>query len=127
MVDLVWGYVPYMMIDFIDKSLLIQLLYLAGVVSLILLGGVFSGIMLRLMELDKTFLITLQRSGTIEEKSYTSQILPVKRKSYLLLCTLLVANAIGDETLPLLVDRLCGKGWAAILIPTVLRLLFAEY
>ena len=78
------------------------------------------------MALDETNLIVLQRSGTLDERKYASQILPVRRQSYLLLCTLLVANAIVNETLPILIDRLSSDGWVAILISTFLLLVFAE-
>ena len=78
------------------------------------------------MALDETNLVVLQRSGTILERQYASQILPIRRQSYLLLCTLLVVNAMVNETLPILIDRLSGEGWVAILISTILILVFAE-
>ena len=78
------------------------------------------------MALDETNLVVLQRSGTQQERLYASQILPVRRQSYLLLCTLLVANAIVNESLPILMDRLSGEGWVAIVVSTILLLLFAE-
>jgi metal transporter CNNM len=78
------------------------------------------------MALDETNLLVLQKSGTEKEKLCASQILPVRRQSYLLLCTLLVANAIVNETLPILIDRISGEGWSAILISTMLLLIFAE-
>lgn len=78
------------------------------------------------MALDETNLLVLQKSGSPEQRRYASKILPVRKKSYLLLCTLLVANAIVNESLPILIDRICGEGWLAILISTILLLLFAE-
>lgn len=84
------------------------------------------GLTIGLMAQDETNLTLLQRSGSPEEREHASKILPIRKHSYLLLCTLLVANAIITETLPILLDRLVGKGWQAIFIATVLLLIFAE-
>lgn len=78
------------------------------------------------MTLDETNLKVLSMSGSAEERIYASRILPIRRDSYLLLCTLLVANAIVTESLPILMDRCIGNGWQAIIISTFLLLIFAE-
>ncbi len=100
--------------------------FISGVVLLVILGGLISGLTIGLMSLDETNLTVLQRSGTPKERKYATTILPVRRNGYLLLCTLLIANAIVSEALPILMDRLVLDPWSAIFLSTVLILLFAE-
>lgn len=100
--------------------------YAIGVVILVVFGGLISGLTIGLMGLDETNLTVLQRSGSPREKRYATAILPIRKNGYLLLCTLLIANAIISETLPILMDRLVPDPWTAILFSTILILLFAE-
>lgn len=89
-------------------------------------AGVVSGLTLGLMSLDETKLKILLSSGTPQEQSFAAKVLPIRADPYLLLCTLLASNAIVSESLPIVIDRIIGEGWKAILSSTVILLLFGE-
>ncbi|GLJ12924.1 hypothetical protein SUGI_0200630 [Cryptomeria japonica] len=56
---------------------------------------------------------------------YQAKIMPVVKKQHLLLCTLLICNALAMEALPIFLDGLVSP-WGAILISVTLILLFGE-
>lgn len=78
------------------------------------------------MSLDLLDLRILQNAGDSTEKSYAKKIIPVVEKHHLLLVTLLLANAVAMEALPIFLDRLVSPAFA-ILISVTLILLFGEY
>ena len=94
--------------------------------ALTIAAGVVSGLTLGLMSLDETKLRILLSSGTPQERSFAARIIPLRSDPYLLLCTLLAANAVISESLPIVIDRILGEGWKAILSSTLLLLLFGE-
>ncbi|XP_019156456.1 PREDICTED: DUF21 domain-containing protein At1g47330-like isoform X2 [Ipomoea nil] len=55
----------------------------------------------------------------------SAKILPVVKRQHLLLCTLLIANGLAMESLPIFLDSLLPS-WAAILVSITLVLMFAE-
>eukprot|EP00339_Tiarina_fusa_P023288 CAMPEP_0117024810 /NCGR_PEP_ID=MMETSP0472-20121206/18387_1 /TAXON_ID=693140 ORGANISM="Tiarina fusus, Strain LIS" /NCGR_SAMPLE_ID=MMETSP0472 /ASSEMBLY_ACC=CAM_ASM_000603 /LENGTH=368 /DNA_ID=CAMNT_0004731345 /DNA_START=302 /DNA_END=1408 /DNA_ORIENTATION=- len=78
-----------------------------------------------LMSLDMTNLKIIAKSGDPTTQKYAKRIMPLVRKHHLLLVTLLTANAIAMEALPLFLDRLVGPFFAIVLSVTLV-LLFGE-
>ncbi|KZT33117.1 DUF21-domain-containing protein [Sistotremastrum suecicum HHB10207 ss-3] len=93
---------------------------------LVILSGVFAGLTLGYMSLDETQLNVLSMSGSPEQKKYAAKILPIRKNGHLLLVSLLLANMIVNETLPVISDRVLGGGVQAVVISTVLIVIFAE-
>ncbi|KAI3636180.1 hypothetical protein MIR68_005532 [Amoeboaphelidium protococcarum] len=100
---------------------------LGAILLLLLLGAVVSGLTLGYMSLDENSLRIIRRSGSEEQKQYAALVEPLRKKGHLLLCTLLIANMLANETLPILFDDLiAGGGLYAVIISTALIVLFAE-
>ncbi|MCO5606113.1 hypothetical protein L7F22_060300 [Adiantum nelumboides] len=100
-------------------------LYILIIVALVLFAGLMSGLTLGLMSLGLVDLEVLTKSGTPRDRKYAAKILPVVRNQHLLLCTLLLGNALAMEALPIFLDALVAA-WGAILISVTLILLFGE-
>ncbi|KAJ6495606.1 hypothetical protein C8R47DRAFT_939128, partial [Mycena vitilis] len=93
---------------------------------LVLLSGVFAGLTLGYMSLDETQLNVLCLSGTPEQRKYAQKILPIRQNGHLLLVTLLLANMIVNESLPIIADPVLGGGVQSVVVSTVLIIIFAE-
>ncbi|EJD00441.1 DUF21-domain-containing protein [Fomitiporia mediterranea MF3/22] len=78
------------------------------------------------MSLDETQLNVLSISGTPKQREYANKIKPIRKDGHLLLVTLLLANMITNETLPVISDPVLGGGVQAVVVSTVLIVLFAE-
>ncbi|KAJ7647586.1 DUF21-domain-containing protein [Roridomyces roridus] len=78
------------------------------------------------MSLDETQLNVLSLSGTPDQKKYASKIIPIRKNGHLLLVTLLLCNMIVNETLPIISDPVLGGGIEAVVVSTVLIIIFAE-
>ncbi|KAK7246662.1 hypothetical protein RIF29_41532 [Crotalaria pallida] len=98
---------------------------IAAVVVLVIFAGLMSGLTLGLMSLSLVDLEVLAKSGTPLDRKRAEKILPVVRNQHLLLCTLLIWNAIAMEALPIFLDSLI-IWWGAILLSVTLLLLFGE-
>ncbi|KAJ3094641.1 hypothetical protein HDU97_007733 [Phlyctochytrium planicorne] len=90
---------------------------MALVLVLVLLGGMFA---------DETNLSILMKSGTPTEKMYAARIEPIRRDTHLLLVTLLLANTVVNETLPVLLKILDLEGYQAVIVSTALIVVFGE-
>ncbi|KAI9137430.1 hypothetical protein BKA69DRAFT_1032612 [Paraphysoderma sedebokerense] len=97
-----------------------------AIVLLVLLGGLFAGLTLGLLSLDLISLEVLSQSGNAKEQRYATLIKPIRAKGHWLLVTLLLANVIVNETLPILADSIWGGGWPAIVLSTTLIVIFGE-
>lgn len=75
-----------------------------GIVGLNILSALFSGLVLGLLSLDVTELEVLKKCGTEKERQYASAIIPMRRHSNLLLCSLVLGNVIVNACLQLLLD-----------------------
>lgn len=93
---------------------------------LVLLSGLFAGLTLGYFSIDPTQLHVLAISGTEKQKAYARKIMPVRKNGHLLLTTLLLANMIVNETLPEISNGPLGGGFQAVVVSTVLIVLFAE-
>lgn len=93
---------------------------------LVILSGIFAGLTLGYMSLDETQLQVLMAQGSRKERAYASKIAPVRQDGHLLLTTLLIANMITNETLPIIADPVLGGGIQAVIVSIVLVVIFAE-
>ncbi|KAJ7729102.1 hypothetical protein DFH07DRAFT_895791 [Mycena maculata] len=93
---------------------------------LVLSSGVFAGLTLGYMSLDETQLNVLSISGTPNQREYANKIKPIRKNGHLLLVTLLLANMITNETLPVVADPVLGGGVQSVVVSTVLIVIFAE-
>lgn len=93
---------------------------------LVLLSGVFAGLTLGYMSLDETQLNVLSMSGTPQQKRYAEKIKPIRKNGHLLLVTLLLANMIVNETLPVISDPILGGGVQSVVVSTILIVIFSE-
>ncbi|KAH9946596.1 DUF21-domain-containing protein [Amylocystis lapponica] len=93
---------------------------------LVILSGVFAGLTLGYMSLDETQLNVLSISGTATQKRYANKIKPIRKNGHLLLVTLLLANMITNETLPVISAPVLGGGVQSVVVSTVLIVIFAE-
>ncbi|KAI0050149.1 DUF21-domain-containing protein [Auriscalpium vulgare] len=93
---------------------------------LVILSGVFAGLTLGYMSLDETQLHVLSISGTPCQRKYANKIKPIRQNGHLLLVTLLLANMITNETLPVISDPILGGGVQSVIVSTVLIVIFAE-
>ncbi|KAI5083051.1 hypothetical protein GOP47_0002794 [Adiantum capillus-veneris] len=99
--------------------------YILVIVGLVLFAGLMSGLTLGLMSLGRRDLEVLLKSGVDKDRKHAAKILPVVKNQHLLLCTLLVCNALAMEALPIFLDALISA-WGAILISVTLILMFGE-
>ncbi|KAJ4489099.1 hypothetical protein C8R41DRAFT_835892 [Lentinula lateritia] len=96
------------------------------IVLLVLLSGLFAGLTLGYFSLDQTQLNVLSVSGTPDQRKYANQIKPIRKNGHLLLVTLLLANMIVNETLPIIADPVLGGGVQSVVVSTVLIVIFSE-
>ena len=96
------------------------------IVVLLICSGLFSGLNLGLMSLDKTELKILVNSGTPREKSYAKIVGSVRKHGNYLLCTILLGNVLVNNTLAIFLDDLTGSGMIAIVASTGFIVIFGE-
>ncbi|KAF2315562.1 hypothetical protein GH714_040070 [Hevea brasiliensis] len=99
--------------------------YLIICVALVCFAGLMSGLTLGLMSLSLVDLEVLIKAGQPQDRKNAEKILPLVKNQHLLLCTLLIGNALAMEALPIFLDALL-PAWGAILISVTLILAFGE-
>ncbi|XP_028077995.1 DUF21 domain-containing protein At5g52790 isoform X2 [Camellia sinensis] len=99
--------------------------YLLISVVLVAFAGLMSGLTLGLMSLSLVDLEVLTKAGQPQDRKNAEKILPIVKNQHLLLCTLLICNAMAMEALPIFLDALL-PAWGAILISVSLILAFGE-
>lgn len=101
--------------------------YMVTSMALVLLGGIFAGLTLGLMGQDEVYLKVIAASGTPNEKKCAKTVLDLMGNGkHWLLVTLLLSNVITNETLPVILDRFLGGGFAAVFSATVAIVIFGE-
>lgn len=101
--------------------------YLSISFTLVLLGGVFAGLTLGLMGQDEIYLKVISTSGDEHEQYHAKRVLKLMdRGKHWVLVTLLLSNVITNETLPIVLDRVLGGGWPAVVSSTVAIVIFGE-
>lgn len=74
-----------------------------------------------LMGQDGIYLQVIATSGEGKEQKHAQRVFQLlKRGKHWVLVTLLLANVIVNETLPIILDRSLGGGWPAVLGSTAL-------
>ncbi|KAG7806923.1 hypothetical protein KL921_004717 [Ogataea angusta] len=102
-------------------------MYMVASISLVLLGGVFAGLTLGLMGQDELYLKVIADSGTPSERKWAHDVLKlIGRGKHWVLVTLLLSNVITNETLPVMLDRFLGGGFAAVFSATASIVIFGE-
>ncbi|KAJ4833760.1 hypothetical protein Tsubulata_036244 [Turnera subulata] len=99
--------------------------YLVICVALVSFAGLMSGLTLGLMSLSLVDLEVLIKAGQPQDRKNAEKILPIVKNQHLLLCTLLIGNAMAMEALPIFLDAIL-PAWGAILISVTLILAFGE-
>uniref|UniRef100_A0A7N0V534 CNNM transmembrane domain-containing protein n=1 Tax=Kalanchoe fedtschenkoi TaxID=63787 RepID=A0A7N0V534_KALFE len=100
-------------------------LFVLVIIGLVVFAGLMAGLTLGLMSLGLVDLEVLIKAGRPEDRKHAAKIFPVVKNQHLLLCTLLIGNALAMESLPIFLDKLVPP-WAAILISVTLILMFGE-
>ncbi|KAI0762500.1 hypothetical protein C8Q74DRAFT_1337026 [Fomes fomentarius] len=104
-----------------------QFLYKVVVsVVLVLAGGVFAGLTLGLMGLDELHLRVLSASSDDpKERKNAQKVLSLLSKGrHWVLVVLLLGNVVINESLPIFLDSALGGGLAAVVISTVMIVIF---
>lgn len=78
-----------------------------------------------LLSLDIMSLEVLKRGGKPKEKKYANRILILVKRHHLLLVTLLLANAVAVETMPIFLSMITLEV-VAIVVSVTAVLLFGE-
>ncbi|KAI0660310.1 hypothetical protein C8Q70DRAFT_87060 [Cubamyces menziesii] len=102
------------------------IVFICLIPMLVILSGLFAGLTLGYMSLDETQLNVLSVSGTPQQKLFANKIKPIRKNGHLLLVTLLLANMIVNETLPVIADPILGGGVQSVVASTVLIVIFSE-
>jgi len=98
---------------------------LVAIACLLALSGLFSGLNLGLMALDKNELQVIMKCGSEDERRYARAIEPVRRRGNYLLCSILFSNTLVNSTISVFLEEL-SDGLVAIMTSTVLIVLFGE-
>ena len=88
-------------------------------------SGLFAGLTLGFLSLDKTGLEVLMESDDSKTASYARKIYPVRLKGNLLLCTLLLGNTAANSLGSILIADLFG-GLVGAIVSTIVILIFGE-
>ena len=61
-----------------------------------------------------------------KQKEYARKIQPIRKNGHLLLITLILANMIVNETLPVISDPVLGGGPQSVVVSTVLIVMYVN-
>jgi len=97
---------------------------IVGSVVLLLMSGLFSGLTLGLLGLDPTSLKIVAKGDT-ENAKYAQDVMPIRAKGNLLLCTLLLGNVAVNSALSILLANFAG-GILGFALSTAFIVIFGE-
>ncbi|XP_025016814.1 metal transporter CNNM4-like [Tetranychus urticae] len=118
------GTEPYLTIQITGRLLPLGL-QITLICVLLCLTGLFAGLNLGLMSLDKNELKVIALKGDEDEKRYAKTIEPLRRRGNFPLCTILLSNVAINSTLTVLLDQLTS-GILAIAISTILIVIIGD-
>lgn len=118
------GSEPWMRI-YVHQDFLPLYMKIITIACLLGLSGLFSGLNLGLMALDKNELQVIMKCGSEDERRYARIIEPVRRRGNYLLCSILFSNTLVNSTISVFLEDLSG-GLVAITTSTILIVLFGE-
>jgi metal transporter CNNM len=82
---------------------------------------------LSFMGQDQVYLQVVAESGSGNDRRDAQKVLNVLRRGrHWVLVSLLLSNVITNETLPIVLDQDAKGGWLAVLISTILIVIFGE-
>lgn len=99
--------------------------YLITYLALVLFAGLMSGLTMGLLSLDIMSLEVLKRGGKPHQQRYSRRILQLVKRHHLLLVTLLLANAVAVESMPIFLSKITNEVVAVIVSVTAV-LVFGE-
>jgi ankyrin repeat/SOCS box protein 13/metal transporter CNNM len=99
--------------------------YIITYMGLVLFAGLMSGLTMGLLSLDIMSLEVLKRGGKPHEQRYSRRILHLVKKHHLLLVTLLLANAVAVESMPIFLSKITTEVVAVVVSVTAV-LVFGE-
>jgi len=100
-------------------------LHISLIIVLLALSGLFSGLNLGLMSLNKTDLKIIINTGTPVEQKYARKIAPVRNHGNFLLCCLLFSNVLVNASLTIIMDDITSGIWAVVM-STLAIVVFGE-
>lgn len=109
----------------ISQSTPLMVVIYVGIILLNLLSALFSGLVLGLLSLDVTELEILRKCGTEKERRYAGTIIPMRKHSNLLLCSLVLGNVIVNAGLQVLLDT-AFPGAIGFISTTICITIFGE-
>lgn len=96
---------------------------IVGIICLLILSGLISGISLALLCLDITDLRVISTAGSEKEQQYAKRILPIRRHSNYIICAFIIAEVAVDSATTVLIEGITNS-WIAILVATILITIF---
>jgi metal transporter CNNM len=75
----------------------------------VLCAAIAAGMTVGLLSLDVLKLKIKRLTGTEKERKAAEKILPLLKDHHLLLCTLLLFNALANESLPIFLDAVVAR------------------
>jgi len=118
------GSEPWLKI-YVEKDFMPIWMKIITIAILLSASGLFSGLNLGLMSLDKNELQVIMKCGSDEEKRYATAIEPVRRRGNYLLCSILFSNTLVNSTISVFLEGL-SDGLIAVITSTILIVLFGE-
>lgn len=110
---------------YVHQDFLPLYMKLIVIFCLLMFSGLFSGLNLGLMALDKNELQVIISCGTEKEKRYARAIEPVRRRGNYLLCSILFSNVLVNSTIAVLLEELTS-GIVAVMVSTIFIVMFGE-
>lgn len=100
-------------------------LYLSITAFVLVWAAIMAGLTTGLMSIDPLKFKLLKQTGTRIEQNQIKKLEPLLKDHHLLLTTIVTANCVAMEALPLVLEEICPK-WIGFLFSITLLLIFGE-